>query len=182
VTTVLTADHGEHFLEHGYFRGAPLYDVKLHVPLLVHGWDDVGSYDELVGLTDVPATMLDHAGLPIPESYEGKSLVSLVRDGVWDRTSVMGGLGDRIEDASFMYRDTEWKYIENVDGSTELYDLVADPGEQQNVAHDHEDVTATLSGKLSEHRRAVERTNVDLTEVEMEEEVRERLRRLGYDE
>jgi arylsulfatase A-like enzyme len=182
VATVLTADHGEHFLERGYFSGAQLYDVKLHVPLVVHGWDDVGSYDELVGLTDVPVTMLDYADLPAPESYQGHSLLSLVRDGVWERDSVMGGVGDRLEEASYMYRDAEWKYIENADGSTELYDLAADPGEQHDVAADHEDVTARLSGKLSEHRRAVERTNVDLSEVEMEEEVRERLRRLGYDE
>ncbi|WP_152040971.1 sulfatase [Salinigranum salinum] len=182
VTTFLTADHGEHFLEHGYFSGAQLYDVKMHVPLLVHGWEYSGSHDETVGITDLPPTMAEYAGLPVPESYQGHSLLSLVRDGVWDRTSIVGGYGNGVDDASFVYRDREWKYIENADGTTELYDLATDPGEQRNVAADHEDLVRQFAGKLNEHRREIERTNVDLTDVEMEEEVRERLRRLGYDE
>jgi arylsulfatase A-like enzyme len=181
VLVVLTADHGEHFLERGYFSGAQLYDVKLHVPLLVSGWESTGTHDELVALSDVPPTMLDYAGLPIPESYYGESLYPVASGERWERDAILGD-DQNGEDHDYMYRDREWKYIERDDGTKELYRLAADPDEQHNVVADHEDLVAQFAGRVSEHRREVERTNVDLTEVEMEEEVRERLRRLGYDE
>jgi arylsulfatase A-like enzyme len=177
----LTSDHGEHFLEHGYFSGAQPYDVKLHVPLLVEGegWDDDGSYDELVGLTDLPPTLLDAVGLDVPASYQGESLRRLVFEGTWERTELMGGWG---EPTTYAYRDLEWKYIERPEDGDELYDLAADPGETDNVIDDHPDVVERLAGRLVEHREEVARTDADVDEADLDEDVRERLRRLGYQE
>ncbi|GGL59495.1 sulfatase [Halocalculus aciditolerans] len=178
-----TADHGEHFLEHGYFSGAQLYDVKLHVPLLIDGLGGSGSFDDLVALTDLPVTLLDSVGVDVPESYCGHSLVDLVTEGTWPREEICGGMF--VDDGAgedFQCRTDRWKYIERHGGDRELYDLDADPGEQENVADDHPDVVDDLADRLNDHRRAVTETDTDISDVEMEEHVKERLRRLGYSE
>ncbi|MGH7505525.1 MAG: sulfatase, partial [Longimicrobiales bacterium] len=76
---VITADHGEHLGEHGFMRhGTTLYLPVLHVPLIVR-FPPVTPESVRVAtpvtLRDVPATMLDLAGIegtPIP----GASLVT----------------------------------------------------------------------------------------------------------
>lgn len=180
VTVAVTADHGEHFLEHGYFSGAQLYDVKQHVPLVIEGgsWDDTGTYDELVGLVDLPPTLVEHAGLSIPESWEGYPLQRLLA-GDWPRTEVIGGHGDL--DGPYGCRTARWKFIWEADEPSLLFDLEADPGEQENVAADHPDVVTELRERIEDHRQRVRRTDEDV-DVEMDEEVKERLRRLGYAE
>jgi arylsulfatase A-like enzyme len=180
VTVAVAADHGEHFLDRGYFGGAKLYDVKQHVPLLIEGgsWDDSGQYEDLVGLADLPPTLVEHAGMTVPQNYHGYPLQRLL-DGDWHRREVIGGHGDH--DGPYGCRTERWKYIWREDEDRELYNLDADPDEQHNVATDYPDVVADLQGRIDEHRETVRKTDKDV-DVEMDEEVKERLRRLGYAE
>lgn len=64
---VVVADHGEHFGEHGLFKhGNSLFLELLHVPLLIRapGRVPAGSrVGTVVSTRDVPATLLDLAGL-----------------------------------------------------------------------------------------------------------------------
>lgn len=178
-TIALTADHGEHFLERGYFSGAQFYDVKLHVPLVIEGLGDPETYDELVALTDIPTTLVDHAGLSVPDNFQGHSLVDLVAAGEWPRTTIVGGLGT--DNPEYMLRTSDWKYIER-GTDLELYDLNEDQAEQHNVAADHPDLIEQFSGELDQHRQRIADTDTDLDAVEVDEQVKARLRRLGYDE
>jgi arylsulfatase A-like enzyme len=181
LTVVVTADHGEHFLERGFFDGASPYDVKLHVPLLVEGWDDAGTYDDLVGLCDVPPTLLDAAGLDVPSSYRGESLWEVVSDGDWTRTAVRGGYGD--DEPTYLYRERDWKFIERPrDDSDELYDLASDPDEQDNVVSAYPDRAKRLRAALERHRDEIRATDADVDPVEVDAAARRRLRRLGYEE
>lgn len=182
VTVFFTSDHGEHFLEHGYFSGAKLYDVKQHVPLLIEGpdWDDTGDYEELVGFVDLPPTIVEHAGLSVPDNYYGHPLQRLVH-GDWPRTEIIGGYGGEDRDSRFGCRTERWNYIWEENGPSELYDLEADPGEQTNVVERHPDVVEELRRRIDDHRRRLERTDEDVS-VEMTDEVKARLRRLGYSE
>jgi arylsulfatase A-like enzyme len=178
----LTADHGEHILEHGYFSGAQAMDAKTHVPLFVHGWDDDRSYDDLVGLVDLPSTLVDAAELDVPETFEGYSLQRLVFDDQWPREDVIGGWGDE-DDRNLVVREREWKLIRRPDGRDELYDLAEDPDERHNVVDDHPDQRRRLDRKLDRHLQLVESTHDDSVErPDMDEEVKQRLRRLGYKE
>jgi arylsulfatase A-like enzyme len=183
VTVAVTSDHGEHFLEHGYFSGAQLYDIKQHVPLLIEGeqWDDDGDYDDLVCLIDLPTTLVDHAGLDVPDNYYGHSLIPLVEDGNWPREEIFGGLDVDEDGPRYACRTQEWKYIWSANGDPELYDLTTDPGEQRNVVSEHPDVVEDLDGRLEKHRQQVQVTEQDVS-VETSEDVKERLRRLGYKE
>jgi arylsulfatase A-like enzyme len=178
----LTADHGEHLLEHGYFSGAQAMDVKTHVPLFITGWDDNQSYDELVGLTDLPATLIDATGLEIPDSYEGHSLRQLVSKDEWPREYIAGGWGAS-ENKDYVIRENEWKLIKRPDARNELYNLSEDPSEQQNVVDDYPEQRSRLDHKLKRHLQQVEETNDDsVKRPDIDEEAKERLRRLGYQE
>lgn len=79
---VVTADHGEMFGEHGLNQhGNSLYLELLHVPLLVSSPGRVPAglrVSRVVSLRDVPATLLDLAGLR-DEKITGQSLAALWR-------------------------------------------------------------------------------------------------------
>lgn len=177
-----TSDHGDHFLEHGYFGGADLRNIKNHVPLFMSGWDDEGEYDELVGLTDLPTTLVDAVDLPVPDNWFGHSLRELVFDGQWERTDVAGGYRD--DDTEHLrVREEDWKLINHGDAPDELYHLVTDPDEEQNVIGDHPEEAERLRERLDDHRRLVASTSdTDVERPEVGEDVKQRLRRLGYDE
>ncbi|MFB6308024.1 MAG: sulfatase [Haloarculaceae archaeon] len=178
----LTADHGDHFLEHGYFGGANGRDVKNHVPLFVTGWDDEGEYDEVVGLVDVPPTLVDAAGLDIPANFHGHNLRDLVFDGEWERDVVVGGW-DTDVGRKVSVRSDEWRYIEYPHEPDVLYDVSEPYAERENVADTHPDVVRRLSNRIGDHLDVVATTQqADVERPDMDEDVKERLRRLGYQE
>ncbi|WP_121821417.1 sulfatase [Halostella salina] len=180
LTVAITADHGEHFVRRGSLSGHRPYDEKLHVPLIVDGWGDDGTYDDLVGLNDLSPTLVDQAGLDSPDTWCGRSLRNLVFDGDWDRDAVLGGYGDA-DERVYMYRDEEWKYIQRQgEGREELYHLPADPKETDNVADRNPAVVERCRERIEEYAETLAHTSDDAVGVEMDAEVEERLERLGY--
>jgi arylsulfatase A-like enzyme len=83
---ILTSDHGEAFLEHGYrYHGSTLFQEVLHVPLLVSGPGIVPGRVELpVGLIDLMPTVLELADLEPASEAHGRSLVPLLRGAAVD--------------------------------------------------------------------------------------------------
>jgi arylsulfatase A-like enzyme len=79
---ILSSDHGESF-EHGYFtHGGPfLYEQVTHIPLIIKEprQKEGKIINALVEQIDIPATILDFAGINIPSWMEGRSLVPLIR-------------------------------------------------------------------------------------------------------
>jgi arylsulfatase A-like enzyme len=70
-------------------------------------------------------------------------------------------------------------YIRGSDGSTELYDLTADPDETENVAAEHPETVADLDAQLDAWLDSFE--HADATgEVSMDAATRDRLEDLGY--
>jgi len=180
--TAITADHGEEFLDHGQFSHyTHFYDEVMWVPLFLGGIEGTGRYDELVGLQDVPATLVDYADLEQPDSFQGWSVRPIVEGGDWPRTFVIGDWSDRDGENRYGYRDEEWKFVRR-DSGEELYHLPEDPEERRNVIDEHPEVTQRLGERIDEHVRAIEETGSDLVEVDMDEDVKARLRDLGYKE
>ena len=81
--TVLTADHGEALGEHGeQTHGLFVYESTLHVPLIFH-WPGVIAprrVRSLVGIIDIPPTILALAKLPRLPDIDGQSLAGLLGD------------------------------------------------------------------------------------------------------
>lgn len=183
-TVAVTSDHGEEFKEHGEFsHHAKFYDEVIHVPLIYQNGEAAGNYDELVGLLDVAPTLVDSAGLDIPDNYYGHSLHTLTDGDSWERTEILGdwSTGPDSDDRRFLYRDHDWKYICDKDRE-QLYDLTADPGEQANLVEDAPPVLEDLRAAVDDHEAAIDETMVDVESVEMDDEVKSRLRDLGYKE
>jgi arylsulfatase A-like enzyme len=182
VNVMVTSDHGEAFGEHGTFSHHPnFYEEVIRVPLVFDDGDHDGEYDEFVGLIDIPPTLVDAAGLSIPDSFHGETLYKLF-DGDWRRDAILGDwVNTDTGEERFAYRDDRWKYIRHGSGE-ELYDLVDDPEEKENVVDEHKDVVDECREAVDDHREEVERTATDIDDVEMEEHVKERLRNLGYKE
>ena len=77
---ILTSDHGEEFGEHGAAlvgHMKSLYSGVLHVPLVVVAPGRVAAgvrRQDVVSIRDIPATVLDLAGVPNTKSFPGTSL------------------------------------------------------------------------------------------------------------
>ncbi len=81
---VITGDHGEGFGEHGLFdHGESLYSQEIHVPLLIVPPKKTRAQRvvaEPVSLRDLPATVVDLAGLRAHSPFPGHSLTALWTD------------------------------------------------------------------------------------------------------
>ncbi len=129
----LVGDHGYHLGEHGFWGKHNLLDTSLRVPLIVSDpqrADTAGqTSDALVSLMDVYPTLASLASLGTPGHVEGNSLVPLLAepDREWaEYVYSHYNNGDSI-------RTDQYRYIQYTNGQEALFDLVADPGETQNV-------------------------------------------------
>jgi len=158
---IITSDHGEQLLEHGYFGHANSgYDVGLHIPLII--WDpgtDGGSrIDQAVSLVDVLPTVLNRVGIPVPSQVHGRSL--------WPFADPSTDLSDREKnhpvytEGTFFsnrpvstliqsYMEGDWKLIlDRLRDSKELYNLAEDPGETRDLFDSEPEVTSRLHAGL----------------------------------
>jgi arylsulfatase A-like enzyme len=141
-TIVVTSDHGEEFWEHGGFEhGHSLYDELVHVPLIIKlsAHVDVNQkvIQNAVRVLDVMPTIFEAVGVDSPASFEGKSMLPIMR-GERDEARAILMESTLYGPPKIAWRTERYKYIHDAtagpDGIGELYDLQADPGETQNVS------------------------------------------------
>ncbi len=196
---VFTSDHGEEFFEHGgTSHGYSLYDEMIRVPLMIYapGLLPGGTRIETpVRSLDIYPTLCELLGLDVPDAVQGESLVPLIRG-----REEPGGrpvLSEHREDPIVRrmgqgsgilasLRSGRWKLIVNELSSQlierphyELYDLDADPREAHNVAEAHPDVIRRLESEMQAIRQAKE-AEAEKTSPDMDPDVLEQLRKLGY--
>lgn len=131
---IFTGDNGLSLGEHGLFGKQNLYEFGgMHVPCVIAGPGiPHGRSDALVYLMDLFPTFCDFAGAPVPAGVEGRSLAPVVRG---QTVKVRDVLYTGYRDGQRAVRDDRWKLIRYplVD-RTQLFDLVADPRELNNLA------------------------------------------------
>jgi arylsulfatase A-like enzyme len=129
---IATTDHGEFLGEHQMiFKGPFGYDSLLRVPLIVRGPGVAAGVvvKDPVGTIDLAPTMLEAAGLPVPEWVEGRSLHDQPRE--WVLTEDDFAVQVRIPLRTITTRRYKLhRYLDAEFG--ELYDLQEDPGEIVN--------------------------------------------------
>ena len=151
---VLWSDHGWHLGEKQRWRKSTLWEESTRVPLIVvaPGVTTPGSRSaRTVSLIDLFPTVAELVGLEAPDHLEGTSLVPLLHDpdAPWDRPAISSfGFGNHA------VRTERFRYIRYSDGSEELYDRGADPGEWTNLAAD-----AAYAGVKAELRAWLPETN-----------------------
>jgi arylsulfatase A-like enzyme len=176
---IFTADHGEEFREHGQFSHNTVHDEGIHVPLIIDDGSGSGTFEELVGLMDLPPTIASYAERTIPEGYLGYDIRRLIDGDDWERDAVIGNWGSIEDDRlRFFYRDSEWLYIKQ--DNEELFNVVEDPGETENVIEDYHEAATEIRERVSKCEREIKATHQTLDSVTVDEDVNERLKMLGY--
>ncbi len=134
---LFTSDHGDMLGNHHLWAKRLFYEDSAKVPMILMGTANdarVGHHrtdDRLVGLQDVMPTLLDLAGIEVPDTVEGISMVGEKR-----REWLYGECGEGIE-ASRMIHDGRYKLIYYPVGNRfQLFDLREDPQELHDLGED----------------------------------------------
>ena len=136
---IYISDNGHFWGEHGLLPGkdAP-YEEATHVPLAIRYpalTGTPGKSDLLVSNIDLAPTILDLAGVRIPDSADGLPIHRLLSGEVKPREALLleGYRNDSGRKPFVAAVTKNYKYIENYRDVRELYDLNADPYEVNNI-------------------------------------------------
>ncbi len=162
---LFTSDHACHFKTRNSEYKRSCHDSSIRVPTLLHGgpFTGGGQIGKLVSLIDLPPTLLDAAGLAVPQRMQGRSILPLLRgnpDADWP-----GEVFVQISESHVgrAIRTSRWKYAvtapqcrggqdSGADAyvETELFDLLADPYELHNLIESdaHEVLKVRLRQRL----------------------------------
>jgi len=151
---VFSGDNGLAVGRHGLMGKQNLYEHSVHVPLVFSGPGiPAGRRREaFCYLFDIFPTLCGLAGIPVPASVDGSSLVPVIRGG---KRSVRDSLFFAYKNFQRAVRTDRWKLILYNVGGTEtvqLFDLENDPWETTNLAND-----PAYTGKVRELRRLMKR-------------------------
>jgi arylsulfatase len=160
-TVVLfTSDHGEMLGDHYLWRKSVPYESSAHIPLLLRaparfGLPRGGVVDGVCCLEDVMPTLLDLAGVDIPESVEGRSLLPLARAEAasWreyvtiEHSPLHQSLTDGREKFIWWVRDGHEQFFDLTVDPQELHDLAPDPATAPRLALWRERLVRELIGR-----------------------------------
>ncbi len=189
---VVAADHGQALGEHQHPAHVALWDSILRVPLLIwDGRDSVGrQVSKRVGLVDVAPTVLELAGIAVPDGLDGRSLVPAIHGKELPEAPYFAM---RLETPAFAespkwlpgkkFRFDAAAYLGRLKvmvggGEPVAFDLRSDPGELSPLAADDlpPGYTALIAGATAHlPTKAIEREH-----PEMPDDVKRQLRALGY--
>ncbi len=154
---VINSDHGETLYDHNcFFDHHGLYECTLHVPLVFVYPGKIpagGRFSDVCQTKDFMPTMLDLMRVKHNLTFDGRSLVPLIRG---KPRAVEAEI--YITECTWMrkhgWRTPQWKLIHALEPDfhfkpkVELYDLVRDPGELHNVAEQEPAVVAMLEERM----------------------------------
>jgi len=139
---IYTTDHGDMCGGHGMIdKHFIMYDDVMRVPLILSWPGRLPAGQEcdsfVVSALDLASTFLDVAGVAIPETFQGQSLLPLLKGEAASTRPDIFGMYHGNQFGLFsqrMVRNREWKYVWNATAEDELYHLNSDPGELRNLA------------------------------------------------
>ncbi len=205
---VIFGDHGDNFGDHGLLRhGLCLYDTLLKVPLIVSlpGKIAPRRVSNMVRLIDLPPTILAAVGIEdeaATAEFQGQNLLEAVEQGSFAGHAVseiyrpsskrmfaakvpdfVPEFEARYDRVLRSYRTDTHKFLWSSNGKHELYDLVKDPGELDNIYQREPALSAKLQAQLEAVLSGLpggDGAEGAAGEYEVDELVMDRLRDLGY--
>jgi arylsulfatase A-like enzyme len=162
---VYLSDNGLTVGDHGFGLSKNCaYEACIRVPFIIYapGMFTARNDAHFAANIDLAPTFAELAGIPIPASVDGSSLIPLLKnenapwrdDLLFEHWPAEDGVGEKIPEF-YAVRNSQWKYVEYVTGETELYDLKNDPYELVNVTNDpsYIDIKLELQKRLEELKR-----------------------------
>lgn len=147
---IFSSDHGLSVGSHGLRGKQNMYEHTINVPLVFQGpgipkgkLSSAQCY-----LRDLFPTACELAGLPIPKTVEGRSLVAVLKG---KQAAVYDHVFGYFRDSQRMIRGNEYKLIEYPKANrAQLFHLPSDPWELKNLAGDpkHREAEAALRDRL----------------------------------
>ena len=162
---IFSSDHGEMLGDHHLYRKSLAYEGSAHVPLFITGRNVESrkqSVDALVTWEDIMPTILDLAGVTIPDGLDGRSLLAVMRGQATSVRETIFGVC-RGFDHDYLIRGRH-KYIRyHKTGEEQLFDLESDPHEMHDVSGNAADLTPLrreLSAYLKQHGEQVDESRL----------------------
>ena len=155
---ILNGDHGETLYDHEcWFDHHGIYDVTLHVPLIIRYPGNIPAGQRVPGFNqhkDLVPTILELAEIDTGIDFDGRSLIPMINNEVTSHESEI-----YLTECTWMrkhgWRTPEWKLIRALEPdfhfkpSVELYNLIHDPDENENLADTHPDVVELLTERMN---------------------------------
>ena len=152
---IYTSDHGEMLGEHGMWWKSTMYESAVAVPLIVAGPDVPAGkvVNTNAMLVDVFPSIVEAVGAEFaPEDADlpGESLFRLAQEPNKPRTAFSEYHAIFSPSGVFMIRNARYKYVHYVGYPPQLFDLVTDPDETQDLAGnaEHADRVAACEREL----------------------------------
>jgi arylsulfatase A-like enzyme len=195
---IFISDHGEEFKDHGGFKhGKTLFQEMLRIPLFIHdatGRLRTGRVETPVSILDILPTLREYLGLGPDGRHEGASLLPQLQDSGEDGRSerllfahLKGyprrGIEDWTGDEYLTVRAVlwgRWKLVVDSQCSSQLFDLLEDPGELENLIDTEEGVAAKLVEDLLTFTERAVLYRAESFEHRLSPEEIEKLKSLGY--
>lgn len=154
---IFLSDNGYFLGAHGLGNKITMHEESVRVPMFIH-WDGLAKKGigcrELVSSLDVIPTVLELAGIAIPDQIFGTSLTPLfddpekpLHDYVASECVGVGGLPGQ---GHRMVRTKEWKYILTGTNEEVLYNEIKDPYELQNLLKKHPEQAEKMRGLMAD--------------------------------
>ncbi|HWC95895.1 MAG TPA: sulfatase-like hydrolase/transferase [Candidatus Sulfopaludibacter sp.] len=162
---MFVSDHACHFkTRNAEYKRSP-HESSIHVPLIVEGpgFNRGLEISELVSQVDLTPTLLECAGLPVPATMQGHSVLPLLdrktqgwrNETYFEMSEFVTGRGLRTPQYTYAVmapKQPGWKAVANAPRYVEymLYDNYADPHQQVNLAGraTHHEIASELRGRL----------------------------------
>ena len=155
---ILNGDHGETLYDHEcWFDHHGLYDVTLHVPLIVRYPHKVPAGKRIGGYNqhkDLVPTILELAEINSGINFDGSSLLPMIGGQIISHESEI-----YITECTWMrkhgWRTPEWKLIRALEPDfhfkpeVELYNLISDPEEYDNQAESQPEMVDLLTKRMN---------------------------------
>jgi arylsulfatase A-like enzyme len=172
---IYTSDNGFHMGEHRLVAGKDTpYEEDLRVPMVIRGpgVPEGARIDAMALNVDLAPTFADIAGIEPPAFVDGRSFLPLLADPAqpWRRSFLIerrqleeqfiaqaeqqGMTAEQLDPHAYVdgLRTADWSYLEYGSGERELYDVVQDPYQMQNLISEAD---PTLLANLAERLDAL---------------------------
>lgn len=185
---IVTSDHGELFGENDFYlhHNCPMYEGLINIPLIIKFpfSKRVGRVSNIINLTDLYPTVLSICGLSIPEHISGRAFGDPGSSHVAELYSFFDYFGEHrtIYDGKYKFLEYTVAGGQDAKRKNELFNLLQDPLEKENLAQQRPDIVLNMKKKLLAWRdkhKKVETESAD-TKEELPKELIESLKALGY--